>query len=178
MGLFSKLFGRKKDAPRNNGSKSFKTTKSSKSAPIETYVVTDSMIVTAPIGNVRGTELSEAIIRSCVTSVLKNQGSKVNQAIIDLMAAPFDFASSGYSHNTERGYAAIVLDTETEGLTKNPLQRRVLIGGANFVGLATTSFHSDIAAIIAKDLSADSTLHVVAIDGIAYAAFVVKREVK
>lgn len=172
MGLFSKLFGRNKNSAKS------KDSKSAKSAPVEFYVVTDSVIVTAPMGNVRGTELSDAIIRSCVASVLKNQGSKVNQAIIDLLAAPFDFASSGYSHNTERGYAAIVLDTETEGVTKNPLQRRVLIGGASYVGLATTSFHSDIASIIAKELSADSTLHVVAIDGIAYAAFVVKREVK
>lgn len=172
MGLFSKLFGRNKRSAKSKGSTS------SNSAPVETYVVTDSVILTAPMGSVRGTELSESIIRSCVTSVLKNQGSKVNQAIIDLVAAPYDFASSGYSHNTERGYAAIVLDTETEGVTKNPVQRRVLIGGANFVGLASTSFHSEIAAIIAKDLTADSTLHVVAIDGIAYAAFVVKREVK
>jgi hypothetical protein len=173
MSVFSRLFRRK----RSETSAPQKGRKSEHHIPVEVFSVTEEVIVEAPMGTTPGTVLDQGIIRSCITSVLKNQGSKVNDAIIDHMRAPHDFASSGYSHNTERGYAAIVLDTATPGVTKNPLQRRVLIGSPNFVARATTTFHNNIAAVINKDLAVDSTLHVVAIDGIAYAAIVIKRSV-
>ena len=168
MGLFSKLF-KKKSA---SGS-------SSKSAPqaTEYFTITDLVIVPAPLGNVKGTTLEEGVIRSCIASVLKNNGTKVNNLIVDHMKAPYDFLSTGYSHNTERGYAAVVRDNSGDN-SQLPKDRRVLIGSAGYVRRATTDLHPDIAAVVNRDLAVDSTLHLAAIDGIAYAAIVIKREMK
>ena len=169
MGLFSKLFGR--------GGKGTDGAKKSAPALSEHFTITDLVVVSAPLGNVKGTMLDEAVIRSCIASVLKNHGTKVNNLIVDEMKAEFDFLSTGYSHNTERGYAAVVRDNSGDN-TLTPKDRRVLIGSAGYVRRATTDFHPDIAALVNRDLPVDSTLHVAAIDGIAYAAIVIKREMK
>lgn len=169
MGFFSKLFSR--------GNKSAEKVKSNAPALTEHFSITDLVVVSAPLGNIKGTILHEAVIRSCIASVLKNHGTKVNNLIVDEMKAEFDFLSTGYSHNTERGYAAVVRDNSGDN-TLTPKDRRVLIGSAGYVRRATTDFHSDIAALVNRDLAVDSTLHVAAIDGIAYAAMVIKREMK
>jgi len=167
MGLFSKLFGRK-DKP---------STKAPAYTPTETFTITDLVIIPAPLGNIKGTMLDEGVIRSCIASVLKNNGTKVNNLIVDHMKAPFDFLSTGYSHNTERGYAAVVRDNSADHSTV-PKDRRVLIGSAGYVRRATTDLHADLKAVVDRDLAVDSTLHLAAIDGIAYAAIVIKREMK
>ena len=167
MGLFSKIFGRK--------DKSSSSTPAY--APTETFTVTNLVMIPAPLGNVKGTVLEEGVIRSCIASVLRNHGTKVNNLIIDHMNAPFEFLSTGYSHNTERGYAAVVRDNSGDNSTM-PKDRRVLIGSAGYVRRATTELHSDIKAVVESDLAVDSTLHLAAIDGIAYAAIVIKREMK
>ncbi len=174
MGIFSKLFGRKSGSNPQNS-----TVSARKGAPslTEHFSITDLVIVPAPLGKVSGTVLDEGVIRSCITAVLKNQGTKVNNLIIDEMKAPFDFLSTGYSHNTERGYAAVVRDNSGDN-TQFPKDRRVLIGGASYVRRATTDLHPDISEIVNRDLAVDSTLHLAAIDGIAYAAIVIKREMK
>lgn len=168
MGLFSKLFGRKEKVS---------TLKKSGYTPTESFSITDLVIVTNPLGNVKGTVLDDGVIRSCIASVLKNQGTKINNLIVDHMKAPYDFLSTGYSHNTERGYAAVVRDYSGDHAAL-PVDRRVLIGSASFVRHATTDLHADLAAVINRDLPVDSTLHLAAIDGIAYAAIVIKREMK
>jgi hypothetical protein len=167
MGLFSKLFGRKEkpSAPTRSYT------------PKETFTITDLVIIPAPLGNVKGTVLEEGVIRSCIASVLKNNGTKVNNLIVDQMNAPYEFLSTGYSHNTERGYAAVVRDNSGDNSTM-PKDRRVLIGSAGYVRRATTDLHSDLKAVVERDLAVDSTLHLAAIDGIAYAAIVIKREMK
>ena len=167
MGLFSKLFGRK-DKP---------SSKAPAYTPTETFTITDLVIIPAPLGNVKGTMLDEGVIRSCIASVLKNNGTKVNNLILDHMKAPFDFLSTGYSHNTERGYAAVVRDNSADHATL-PKDRRVLIGSAGYVRRATTDLHADLKTVVDRDLAVDSTLHLAAIDGIAYAAIVIKREMK
>jgi hypothetical protein len=167
MGFFSKLFGRDKSP----------TSKVSPHLPTETFSITDLVIVSAPLGNVKGTVLDEGVIRSCIASVLKNHGTKINNLIIDRINAPFDFLATGYSHNSERGYAAVVRDNSGDN-SSLPIDRRVLIGSAGYVRRATTDMHADLKAIIDRDLPVDSTLHVTAIDGIAYAAIVIKREMK
>ena len=173
MGLFSRIFGRKSKSGTSG------TSSSRKNIPAlsEHFSIAELAIIPAPLGKVSGTVLDEAVIRSCITAVLKNQGTKVNNLIIDEMKAPFDFLSTGYSHNTERGYAAVVRDNSGDH-TQFPIDRRVLIGGANYVRRATTDLHPDIARMVNQDLPVDSTLHLAAIDGIAYAALVVKREMK
>ena len=175
MGFFSRIFGRKSSGAiaRNSEHGSRKSVYS----PTEHFSITELVIIPAPLGKVAGTILDESVIRSCISSVLKNQGTKVNNLIIDEMKAPFDFLSTGYSHNTERGYAAVVRDNSGDN-TQFPKDRRVLIGGANYVRRATTDLHPEIAAVINRDLPVDSTLHLAAIDGIAYAAIVIKREMK
>jgi hypothetical protein len=162
MGIFSKLFGKKKTAPVSLS---------------EHFAITSLVIVCAPLGNVKGTVLEDGVIRSCIASVLKNNRTKVNNLIVDEMKAPFEFLSTGYSHNTERGYAALVRDNSGDN-TELPKDRRVLIGSATFVRRSTTDLHPDIAAIANGDLPVDSTLHLAAIDGITYAAIVIKREMK
>jgi len=169
MGIFSKLFGR-----GDKGAE--KVTKNSPSLT-EHFSISDLVVVPAPLGNVKGTILEESVIRSSIASVLKNHGTKVNNLIVDEMKAEFDFLSTGYSHNTERGYAAVVRDNSGDN-TLAPIDRRVLIGSAGYVRRATTDFHPDIATLVNRDLAVDSTLHIAAIDGIAYAAIVIKREMK
>lgn len=173
MGIFSKLFG-KKGSASSEGSRFLK-----KSAPAlsEHFSITNLVIVTSPLGNVKGTVLEDGVIRSCIASVLKNNRTKVNNLIVDEMNASYDFLSTGYSHNTERGYAAVVRDNSGDN-TEMPKDRRVLIGSATFVRRSTTDLHADIAAVANSDLPVDSTLHLAAIDGIAYAAIVIKREMK
>jgi hypothetical protein len=170
MGFLAKLFGRNQSSTNSTRGKH---------APsmTEHFSVTNLIIIPAPLGNVRGTTLDEGVIRSCIASVLKNQGTKVNNLIIDNMKAPYEFLSTGYSHNTERGYAAVVRDNSGDN-TLLPKDRRVLIGSATYVRRATTDLHPDIAAVVNQDLPVDSTLHLAAIDGIAYAAIVIKREMK
>ena len=167
MGLFSKIFGKKKSG----------SVKTPSYQPTETFTITDLVIIPAPLGNVKGTMLEEGVIRSCIASVLKNHGTKVNNLIVDHMKAPFDFLSTGYSHNTERGYAAVVRDNSGDHSTL-PKDRRVLIGSAGYIRRATTDLHPDLKTIVERDLPVESTLHVAAIDGIAYAAIVIKREMK
>jgi hypothetical protein len=167
MGLFSKIFGRK-DKP---------SASTPAYAPTETFTITDLVVIPAPLGNVKGTVLEEGVIRACIASVLKNHGTKVNNLIIDHMNAPFEFLSTGYSHNTERGYAAVVRDNSGDN-SAMPKDRRVLIGSAGYVRRATTDLHGEIKALVERDLAVDSTLHLAAIDGIAYAAIVIKREMK
>lgn len=175
MGFFSKLFNRNK---KNNGSLSKDSqSRTSRSGPIEHFSISELVIVTSPLGNVRDTILSEEVIRSCITAVLKNNLTKINNVIIDEMKAKFDFLSTGYNHNTERGYAAIVRDNSGEFLN-SPRERRVLIGSASYVRRATTDFHPDLQRVVMQDLPVDSTLHLAAIDGIAYAAITVKREMR
>ncbi len=176
MGLFSKLFGRS-SKPESESSQKSSSRKNAAPQPSEHFTITDLAIVTAPLGNVKGTVLDEAVIRSCVASVLKNNGTKVNNLIVDAMKAPFEFLSTGYSHNTERGYAAVVRDNSGTN-TELPKDRRVLIGSAGYVRRATTDLHADISAIVNRELPVDSTLHLAAIDGIAYAAIVIKREMR
>ena len=169
MGIFARLFGKK--------DKNSSALKKGAYTPTESFTITDLVIVPAPLGNVKGTVLDEGVIRSCIASVLKNNGTKVNNLIVDHMKAPFDFLSTGYSHNTERGYAAVVRDNSGDNSTL-PKDRRVLIGSAGYVRRATTDLHADLKAIVERDLAVDSTLHLAAIDGIAYAAIVIKREMK
>ena len=168
MGLFSKLFKRKNSPARS---------KVDAPALAEHFTITDLVVVPAPLGNVRGTTLDEAVIRSCIASVLKNNPTKVNNVIIDQMKATYDFLSTGYSHNTERGYAAVVRDNSGDH-KELPIDRRVLIGSAGYVRRATTDLHADISALVSRELPVDSTLHLAAIDGIAYAAIIMKREMK
>ena len=91
MGIFSKLFGRKSGSNPQNS-----TVSARKGAPslTEHFSITDLVIVPAPLGKVSGTVLDEGVIRSCITAVLKNQGTKVNNLIIDEMKAPFEFLSN------------------------------------------------------------------------------------
>ena len=169
MGLFARLFGKK--------DKNSSALKKGAYIPAESFSITDLVIVPAPLGNVKGTVLDEGVIRSCISAVLKNNGTKVNNLIVDDMKAPFDFLSTGYNHNTERGYAAVVRDNSGDNSIM-PKDRRVLIGSAGYVRRATTDLHADLKAIVERDLAVDSTLHLAAIDGIAYAAIVIKREMK
>lgn len=169
MGLFSRLFGRKE--------KQVSVPKKGAHTPTESFTITNLVIVPAPLGNVKGTVLEDGVIRSCIASVLKNNGTKVNNLIVDHMKAPYEFLSTGYSHNTERGYAAVVRDNSGDH-SQMPKDRRVLIGSANYVRRATTDLHADLKALVERDLAVDSTLHLAAIDGIAYAAIVIKREMK
>ena len=173
MGFFSRIFGRK----NKSGTSETPSGRKHTSALSEHFSITELAIIPAPLGKVSGTVLDEAVIRSCISAVLKNQGTKVNNLIIDEMKAPLDFLSTGYSHNTERGYAAVVRDNSGDH-AQFPIDRRVLIGGANYVRRATTDLHPDIAKMVNQDLPVDSTLHLAAIDGIAYAALVIKREMK
>jgi hypothetical protein len=170
MGFLSKLFG---------GGRKYSSQPSKKNSPSlsEHFTISELLIVPAPLGNVKGTVLTDEVIRSCIASVLKNNGTKVNNLIIDAMQAPFDFLSTGYNHNTERGYAAVVRDNSGDNALA-PKDRRVLIGSAAYVRRATTDFHPDINGIVQRDLPVDSTLHLAAIDGIAYAAILIKREMK
>jgi hypothetical protein len=162
MGIFSRLFGKKKSpAPSLS----------------EHFSITNLVIVSSPLGNVKGTVLEDGIIRSCIASVLKNNRTKVNNLIVDEMKAPYDFLSTGYSHNTERGYAAVVRDNSGDN-SALPKDRRVLLGSATYVRKATTDLHPEIALLVNSDLPVDCTLHLAAIDGITYAAIVIKREMK
>ena len=162
MGIFSKLFGKKKVLTPTLS---------------EHFSITNLVIVTSPLGNVKGTILEDGVIRSCIAAVLKNNRTKVNSLIVDEMKAPYEFLSTGYSHNTERGYAAVVRDNSGDN-SAMPKDRRVLVGGATFVRRSTTDLHPEITALADTELAVDSTLHLAAIDGIAYAAVLIKREMK
>ena len=153
MGIFAKLFGRKP--------KYVPTTK-------EIYSVRHTVLQESPLGNVPGTTLSEATIRNIVAAVLKKDPSKTNMAAVEWLSPTEEFGSMNYEHNTDKGYSAVV-----SGGGKS---YRVVMGAAPHVRRAATDISQEIRDLINIELAANETMHLVAIDGIIYAGWVVARE--
>ena len=129
--------------------------------PEEVFSVSGFVIESNPEPATKNTELSHSTINSLILSVLSQASSPADIAGQEFFQArgaivlPID----DNSFSAERGFSARVRDGE-----KN---RTVLIGPAPVITRATTPLCNSLASAIA----ADNSLFVVAIDGIAYAAF-------
>jgi len=129
--------------------------------PQEVFSVSGFVIESNPEPATKNTELSHATINSLTLSVLSQASS-----LADIAAQEFFQARGAIvlpivdnSFSPERGFSARVQDGEK--------LRTVLIGPDSVITRATTPLCSSLASAIA----ADDSLFVVAIDGIAYAAF-------
>jgi len=135
--------------------------------PQEFFSVTGFVAVASPMGGSKNTELSHQFINSVILTLLSQEHSPA------ALAAQEYFQESGanllplrdYSNSSERGISGRV---EHDGTL-----RTVLIGPAATIARATTPFASEITEAV----SASPEVKVVAIDGIAYAAYSISREV-
>ena len=134
--------------------------------PVEVFSVSGFAIESYPVVGGKNTELSHATINSMILSVLSEATSPA-----DIAAQEF-FQERGanvlpvnsYSFTADRGFSARVVD--------GAITRTVLIGPVEAISRATTPFCPSIAA--ATQSSPES--FVVAIDGVAYAAFTLSSE--
>ena len=135
-------------------------------APQEVYSVTGYVCETNPQSGAKNTELSAQTINSAILTIV----SQVNSPA-DIAAQEF-FQERGanvlplsdYAFSAERGFSGRVLDEQT--------QRTILIGPAPAIVRVTTPLASSIATAAASN----PDIFVVAIDGIAYAAFGITKE--
>ena len=134
--------------------------------PVEVFSVSGFAIESNPVVGGKNTELSHATINSMILSVLSEATSPA-----DIAAQEF-FQERGanvlpinsYSFSADRGFSARVVDGETA--------RTVLVGPVEAITRATTPFCQSIQAATQVNPEA----FVVAIDGIAYAAFTLSSE--
>jgi len=134
--------------------------------PVEVFSVSGFVIESNPTPENKKTELSHSTINSMVLSVLSQATSPA-----DIAAQEF-FQERGanvlpinsYSFSADRGFSARVVDGETT--------RTVLVGPVEAITRATTPFCQSIQAATQVNPEA----FVVAIDGIAYAAFTLSSE--
>jgi len=135
-------------------------------APQEVYSVVGYICETNPEAGAKNTELPAQFINSAILSILSKAHSPA-----DIAAQEF-FQERGanllpvsdYSFSAERGFSGRIQDGD--------IRRTVLIGPASVIARVTTPLSNSLASAAANN----SDLFVVAIDGIAYAAFGITKE--
>jgi len=152
------------------GKKKSKTVGEPQREPVQVFSVDNFVLVTHPLGNTAGTALSSEVICSCIFSVIVNEDSVASKAVQDFLQerGAMRLASSEYTHSSSQGYAARVKHQDS-GKSST-----VLIGPPAVISKASVPFHQEITAAI----SASQEIFIVAIDGIAYAAFTISSEMK
>ena len=136
-------------------------------APQEVYSVVGDICETNPEAGAKNTELPAQLINSAILSILSKSHSPA-----DIAAQEF-FQERGanllpvsdYAFSAERGFSGRIQDGE--------IKRTVLIGPTSVISRVTTPLSSSIANAAASN----PDLFVVAIDGIAYAAFGITKEI-
>lgn len=136
-------------------------------APQEVYSVVGYICETNPEAGAKNTELPAQFINSAILSILSKAHSPA-----DIAAQEF-FQERGanllpvsdYAFSAERGFSGRIQDGE--------IKRTVLIGPTSVISRVTTPLSSSIANAAASN----PDLFVVAIDGIAYAAFGITKEI-
>jgi hypothetical protein len=136
--------------------------------PVEVFSISNFVIESNPQPTVKGTELSHQAIHSLALSILAQ-----NSKPADIAAQEF-FQERGatllpvsdFTSSADRGYSGRVRDGQTI--------RNVLIGAPSVISRATTPWCESIIAA-----TRDSTnTSVIAVDGIAYAAFTITSELQ
>ena len=152
------------------GKKKNKIVAEPKREPVEVFSVDNFVLVTHPLGNTAGTALSSEVICSCIFSVIVNEESVASKAVQDFLQerGAMPLASSEYTHSSSQGYAARVKHQDSDK------SATILIGPPAVISKASVPFHQEITAAIA----ASQEIFIVAIDGIAYAAFTISSEMQ
>ena len=134
--------------------------------PVEVFSVSGFVIESNPVPGNKNTELSHGTINSMILSVLSEASSPADVAAQEFFQerGANVLPINSYSFSAERGFSSRVVD--------GAITRTVLIGPVEAISRATTPFCPSIAA--ATQSSPES--FVVAIDGIAYAAFTLRSE--
>jgi phosphatidylserine/phosphatidylglycerophosphate/cardiolipin synthase-like enzyme len=136
-------------------------------APQEVYSVTGYICETNPQSGAKNTELSAETINSAILTLFSQA-----QSPADIAAQEF-FQERGanvlplsdYAFSVERGFSGRILDSQ--------IKRTVLIGPASVIARVTTP----LSTLLADAVASAPEISVVAIDGIAYAAFSITKEV-
>ncbi len=137
---------------------------------VQVFNVDNFVLVTHPLGNTVGTALSTELVCSCIFSVIMNEDSVASKAVQDFLQerGGVPLSSSEYTHSSSQGYAARVKHQDSDKSSA------VLIGPPAVISKATVPFHQEITDTI----EASGEIFIVAIDGIAYAAFTISSEMK
>ena len=135
-------------------------------APQEVYAVSGYVCETNPEAGAKNTELSAQLINSAILSILSQANSPADIAAQEFFQerGANILPISDYSFSGERGFSGRILDGE--------IKRTVLIGPVEVIARVTTPLNRSLANTIESNPGS----FVVAIDGIAYAAFGITKE--
>ena len=136
--------------------------------PVEVFSVSNFLIESNPQPSVKGTELSHQTIHALALSILSQSSTPADLAAQEFFQehGSSRLPVSDYSYSAERGYSGRVSDGE--------ITRNVLIGSPKVIARATTPW----SAAIEKAARENPEVFVLAIDGIAYAAYSVTSELQ
>ena len=123
---------------------------------VQVFNVDNFVLLTHPLGNTAGTALSTELVCSCIFSVIMNEDSVASKAVQDFLQ--------------ERGAVPLARVKHQD----SDKSSAVLIGPPAVISKATVPFHQEITDAI----EASGEIFIVAIDGIAYAAFTISSEMK
>jgi hypothetical protein len=134
--------------------------------PQEVYSVIGYICETNPEAGAKNTELSAQLINSAILSILSQANSPADIAAQEFFQerGANVLPISDYSFSAERGFSGRIQDGDIE--------RTVLIGPASVIARVTTPLSNSLASAAANN----PDLFVIAIDGIAYAAFGITKE--
>jgi len=151
------------------GKKKVKTFEEHRGESLEVFSVDNFVLVTHPLGNSEDTALSSEVICSCIFSVILNEDSVASKAVQDFLQerGAMPLTTSEYTHSSSQGYAARVKHQDSEKSST------VLIGPPAVISKASVPFHQEISSAI----EGTQEVFIVAIDGIAYAAFSISSKI-
>ena len=132
----------------------------------EVYSVSGYICETNPEAGAKNTELSAQLINSAILSILSEANSPADIAAQEFFQerGANVLPLSDYAFSTERGFSGRILDGQ--------IKRTVLIGPAAVIARVTTP----LSGALANAVASSPEQFLVAIDGIAYAAFGISKE--
>ena len=141
-------FGRKKAA----------AAQSQESVAVETWRVNNFVVVESPLAGAAGTTIESSTIYSYLGTLAQQEQTPASQALVEFLQERgfVTLEITSYSHSESLGYSCKVFDTSAT----------VLLGGPAGIARVTTPFHTEISQAVGSGAN-----QVLAIDGIAYAAF-------
>ena len=134
--------------------------------PQEIYSVSGYVCETNPAAEAKNTELNAQLINSAILSILSQGGSPADTAAQEFFQerGANVLPISEYVFSAERGFSGRILDGQ--------IKRTVLIGPAAVIARVTTP----LSGALANAVASSPEQFLVAIDGIAYAAFGISKE--